>query len=154
MDWLGLWSLLNFILYSDYKAYSRNGETRQPELRIKNSGKSTSVIGKPGRLCWWSLLLAFRGYICWWDVSPWGITSLVISVSALILFIKYISKVSLNTISQRISTNHTLHKASCTDSLPPKKTSYYHKNEWQHKHGQYNSRINECSKLSDNWVGK
>jgi hypothetical protein len=33
MDWLGLWSLLYFILYSDCKAYSRNGETRQPELR-------------------------------------------------------------------------------------------------------------------------
>jgi hypothetical protein len=109
IDWLGLWSLLYFLLYSDYQTYSRNVETRQPELRIKNSDKSISVIGKPGRLCWWSLLLAFRGYICWWDVSTWRITSLVISVSALILIIKYISKVSLNTISQRIATHHTLH---------------------------------------------
>jgi len=25
------------------------------------------------------------------------------------------------------------------------KTTYYHKNEWQHKHGQYNSMVNEWS---------
>ena len=23
------------------------------------------------------------------------------------------------------------------------KDTYYHKNEWQHKHGQYNNRVNE-----------
>ena len=34
---------------------------------------------------------------------------------------------------------------SCIDSIPRKKTSYYHKNEWQHKHGYYNSRVDECS---------
>ena len=32
-----------------------------------------------------------------------------------------------------------------TDSLPLKKITHYHKNEWQHKHGQYNSRVNECT---------
>ena len=40
----------------------------------------------------------------------------------------------------RIYTND---KKICTDSIPLKKTIYYHKNEWQHKYGQYNSRINE-----------
>ena len=30
-----------------------------------------------------------------------------------------------------------------TDSFPFKKTSYYHTNEWQHKHRQYNNRANE-----------
>ena len=25
-----------------------------------------------------------------------------------------------------------------------KNTTYYHKKEWQHKYGQYNSRANEC----------
>ena len=30
------------------------------------------------------------------------------------------------------------------DLLPLKKTTYYHKNEWQHEHGQYDSRVNEC----------
>ena len=29
------------------------------------------------------------------------------------------------------------------DLLPLKKTTYYHKNEWQHKHGQYHSMVNE-----------
>ena len=34
----------------------------------------------------------------------------------------------------------------CTDSLPAlKKTTYYHKDERKHKHGQYNSRVNACS---------
>ena len=32
---------------------------------------------------------------------------------------------------------------TCTDSPPFKKTTYQHKNEWQHKHWQYNSRFNE-----------
>ena len=32
-----------------------------------------------------------------------------------------------------------------TYSLSLKKTTYYHKNKWQHKHGQYNRRVNECS---------
>jgi hypothetical protein len=30
------------------------------------------------------------------------------------------------------------HSLSCHDT----------KNEWQHKHGEYNSRVNECSKLT------
>jgi len=34
---------------------------------------------------------------------------------------------------------------TCTDSLQHKKTTYYHKNKWKHKNGQYNSRVNECS---------
>ena len=29
------------------------------------------------------------------------------------------------------------------DLFPLKKTTYYHKNEWQHKHGQYHSMVNE-----------
>jgi hypothetical protein len=33
----------------------------------------------------------------------------------------------------------------CTDSLPLKKTTYCHTNEWQYKHGQYNRRVSECS---------
>jgi hypothetical protein len=33
-------------------------------------------------------------------------------------------------------------KKPSTDSLALKKPTYYHKNEWQHKHGQYNSRVN------------
>ena len=33
----------------------------------------------------------------------------------------------------------------CTDSHSPKKTPQYHKNERQHKHGQYNSRISQLS---------
>jgi hypothetical protein len=36
---------------------------------------------------------------------------------------------------------------SCTDSLPLKTTTYYHKNDRQHKHGQYSSI--ECSYLTD-----
>jgi hypothetical protein len=31
-DWLELWSLLHFLLYSDYQTYWRNGETCQPEI--------------------------------------------------------------------------------------------------------------------------
>ena len=30
-----------------------------------------------------------------------------------------------------------------TDSMPLKKTTRYHKNEWQHKHWQYNSTVGE-----------
>jgi len=35
---------------------------------------------------------------------------------------------------------------TCTYSFPLKKTAYdlYHKIEWQHKHGQYSSRVNGC----------
>ena len=32
-----------------------------------------------------------------------------------------------------------------TDLLQLEKTAYYHKNKWWHKHGQYNSRVNEWS---------
>jgi len=34
---------------------------------------------------------------------------------------------------------------TCAYSLPFTKITYYHKNEWQHEHGQYNSKVNECS---------
>ena len=30
-----------------------------------------------------------------------------------------------------------------------KQTTYYHKNERHHKHGQYNSSVNECMLLID-----
>jgi hypothetical protein len=38
IDWLGLWSLLHFLLYSDYQTYWPNEEPRQPEISstIKN----------------------------------------------------------------------------------------------------------------------
>jgi hypothetical protein len=32
-------------------------------------------------------------------------------------------------------------KKTCTDLFPLKKTTHYHKNERQHTHGQYNSRV-------------
>ena len=32
-----------------------------------------------------------------------------------------------------------------TDSLPLKKNTSYDKNEWQHKNGQNNSRVNEMN---------
>ena len=35
----------------------------------------------------------------------------------------------------------------CTNSLSLQKTRHYHKIELQHKHGQYDSRINACSSL-------
>ena len=39
---------------------------------------------------------------------------------------------------------------TCTDSLPIKKThTQYNTNEWQHKHGLHNSRVNEC--FTVNW---
>ena len=39
-------------------------------------------------------------------------------------------------------------KGIATLSLPLKKTTYYHKNECKHKHGQSNNRIIECSLLT------
>jgi hypothetical protein len=38
-----------------------------------------------------------------------------------------------------------LQNKPCTDWLPLGKTTYYLKNEWQLKHWQYNSRVNESS---------
>ena len=32
-----------------------------------------------------------------------------------------------------------------TYSLPLNNTTYYHKNEVHHKHGQYNTRVNQCA---------
>jgi glucan-binding YG repeat protein len=43
---------------------------------------------------------------------------------------------------------HKRYKTTCTNSLPLKENTHYHKNEWQHKHGQYNSRVNECLYLT------
>jgi hypothetical protein len=39
-------------------------------------------------------------------------------------------------------------KKACTDSLPLKKTMHLllKKNEWQHKHEQFNSSVSDCSR--------
>ena len=34
-------------------------------------------------------------------------------------------------------------KKTCRDPLLLNRGTYYHKNEWQHKHGQYNGMVNE-----------
>ena len=41
-----------------------------------------------------------------------------------------------------------------TYSLPFKKTTYFHNTQRQHKHGQYNSRVNEYSWLTDYYLGR
>jgi hypothetical protein len=109
IDWLDLWSLLHFLLYSDYQTYWRNEEPRQPEISppIQNYGKSTSV-DFVDRVHYYNFFLGGGGYIGLWDVIPWGITRLVIRISELIWFIEYISTDCLNTISQRISTKQTI----------------------------------------------
>jgi uncharacterized membrane protein YoaT (DUF817 family) len=33
------------------------------------------------------------------------------------------------------------------------KTKYYYKNEWQHRHVQYNRRVNACSQLTNYYLG-
>jgi hypothetical protein len=49
--------------------------------------------------------------------------------------------VTWTTTAQQILTDD---KKTYTGSLPLKKTTYYHKNKWQHKHGQYNNSVNQC----------
>jgi hypothetical protein len=44
----------------------------------------------------------------------------------------------------------TIHIKTNNDKSTPirfhsNKTTHYHKNYWQHKHGQYNSGVGECS---------
>ena len=74
------------------------------------------------------------------------------NVSGINRLMEYLTSPLDNCISNgNIYTNN---KTICTDSFPLKKTTYYYKYERPHRHGQYNSRVNECLKLIGHQLGR
>ena len=74
------------------------------------------------------------------------------NVSGINRLMEYLSPPLDNCISNgNIYTNN---KTICTDSFPLKTTTYYYKYERPHRHGQYDSRVNECLKLIGHQLGR